>query len=152
MKQIQIQKANDGNIYDIHVDGEWYKSFTSPRNVFDTLEELSENDSIQIQFDGSPAGLVTQPELKQDQSNLLELTRSESGMFDLSVNGDWLASRTSPDNVLAILAEVSDRGPIQMEYNDTPEERLNRSSGQTDLSLSEADLAGISEEAGMEVS
>lgn len=151
MKQIQIQKANDGNIYDIHVDGEWYKSFTSPRNVFDTLEDLSETDSIQIQFDGSPAGLVTQPELKQDQSNLLELTRSESGMFDLSVNGDWLASRTSPDNVLAILAEASDRGPIRMEYNDTPEERLNRSSGQPDLSLSEEDLASLSEDQGIEL-
>lgn len=151
MKNVEIQKADNDRIYDIQVDGEWYQSYSSPRNVLDTLENLSKNDSIQIQFDGSPAGLVDEPDLDPDRPNCLEVTRSESGMFDISVNDKWLASRNSPDNIFAILADVSGKGQIQMEYNDTPEEKLNRTAAQPDLSLSEADLAGLSDDTALKL-
>lgn len=131
--------------YRLWLNGQPQEGELSPGQVFEYLEERSQTQPLMIHayahnrtpYEGVYRSSDPKPSF-QETGNTVSVVHSESGSYEFSVNGEPCGSRNQPMNAFALLGRFSREHPVQVTYQD-----------QMDLSLSEEDLVGLSQETGI---
>lgn len=131
--------------YRLWLNGQPQDGELSPEQMFEHLEELSQTQPLTIHayahnrtpYEGVYRSSDPKPSF-QETGNTVSVVHSESGSYEFSVNGESCGSRNQPMNAFALLGRFSREHPVQVTYQD-----------QMDLSLSEEDLVGLSQETGI---
>lgn len=133
--------------YRLWLNGQPQEGELSPGRVFEYLEERSQTQPLMIHayahnrtpYEGVYRSSDPKPSF-QETGNTVSVVHSESGSYEFSVNGEPCGSRNQPMNAFALLGRFSREHPVQVTYQD-----------QMDLSLSEEDLSGLSQETEMKL-
>lgn len=141
---IEPSEAFDSS-YRLWLNGQPQEGELAPGQVFEHLEELSQTQPLTIHayahnrtpYEGVSLSSDPKPSF-QETGNTISVIHSESGSYEFSVQGEPCGSRNQPMNAFALLGRLSREHPVQVTYQD-----------QMDLSLSEEDLVGLSQETGI---